>query len=986
MFNDPLAPFALSAAGLVVIFLLVGIWSSRNGLFLKMAWRSLARRPRQALLIMLGLMLSTILVTTSFSLGESVSYSVQSMYLTQVGNLDEGLSRSSLGNGGLPSFSAQEAQQVMQKTLANPHIAAVAGTAIAPSVAAYDQRSRQISAENMALAVPSNFDAVWGAPRRVDGSPLSFGDLTAGQVDLGPTLATKLDAHVGDRLELVLLDRHATVTVQAILATDINPAGGAETMFVLPLGFYQQVMQQPGAVNMFFLRNQGAGGLGSLGTNNAVATSLRQTFPGYTLSSFKVDAVNNAATAGSTITGLMISVSLLLVLAGLLLIDVIFVLLASERKTELGIGRAIGMKRRHLIRLFTLEGGIYSLGGTAIGLPAGIGITLLLVRFINATPLSALGISQLTLVTHLTWPILLISGCLGLLLALLVVAISASHVSRITIISAIHGLEESPQRRSPRLPVAEFSSCLAGGLLVLLGFYTRVLSLYELGVSILIISLGFILRWLIRSRGGKPELADRWGFTALGLGLVGYWVRPFGSLEHLLGVEGPLGLTHFQSGPEIFVMAALLTMIGAMSLLIANGSLLIGGVMFLLGRIRAYAPIIRISMAYPLHFKRRTGFLIAMFTFVTFLIVLIALLANSFQQTANLTYATGGWQLETDGPTLPPDLIAQIRQNPVLNREIAEVGWQDANPSIEQIYLPGQPPARARLLLRAADDTFLSHNTAPLQARAVGYATDAQVWDAVKKQQGLAVVCEPSGILAGVTSGFQPFEVRMQDSQGREHALKVVGVLPMLYGWPGTITSLRTGATLSSASPMVPNWYLFRLKPGINDNQARLDLGAAFGAKYGMEVNVVSQSIQGAMSLTGSLASFLEGYLALGLVLGICGLGIVSNRAVVERRQQIGILRALGFSRRQVQWSFIGEASFVALLGLLIGTGVGIWSTYQATSVFFPKDSVLETALHLPFAQLGLLLLGFYVVAVLTTFFPAHAASRTDPAEALRYE
>ncbi len=107
-------------------------------------------------------------------------------------------------------------------------------------------------------------------------------------------------------------------------------------------------------------------------------------------------------------------------------------------------------------------------------------------------------------------------------------------------------------------------------------------------------------------------------------------------------------------------------------------------------------------------------------------------------------------------------------------------------------------------LVRAADDTFLSQYTAPLQARAVGYATDEQVWDAVKRQGGLAIICEPSGALAGLTSGFQPFGVQVQDSQGSGHILKVIGILPMFYGWPGmyVLYQIRLGSVQKGRPPM----------------------------------------------------------------------------------------------------------------------------------------------------------------------------------------
>ena len=54
-------------------------------------------------------------------------------------------------------------------------------------------------------------------------------------------------------------------------------------------------------------------------------------------------------------------------------------MLAAERKSEMGMARAVGMQRQQLIRLFMLEGAIYGLGSAIIGVLAGIGIGLLLI-------------------------------------------------------------------------------------------------------------------------------------------------------------------------------------------------------------------------------------------------------------------------------------------------------------------------------------------------------------------------------------------------------------------------------------------------------------------------------------------------------------------------------------------------------------------------------------------------------------------------------
>ena len=67
-------------------------------------------------------------------------------------------------------------------------------------------------------------------------------------------------------------------------------------------------------------------------------------------------------------------------------------------------------------------------------------------------------------------------------------------------------------------------------------------------------------------------------------------------------------------------------------------------------------------------------------------------------------------------------------------------------------------------------------------------------------------------------------------------------------------------------------------------------------------------------------------------------ISLVGEEAVVERRQRIGVLRAIGFRRRMVQLSFMLESSFIALTAIVVGTGSGwqsrsTWSTSTRASL-----------------------------------------------------
>ena len=124
--------------------------------------------------------------------------------------------------------------------------------------------------------------------------------------------------------------------------------------------------------------------------------------------------------------------------------------------------------------------------------------------------------------------------------------------------------------------------------------------------------------------------------------------------------------------------------------------------------------------------------------------------------------------------------------------------------------------------------------------------------------------------------------------------------------------------------------------------------------------------------------------MALGLLVGIAALGVISIRSVIERRQQIGMLRALGFQSHMVGLAFVIESSFVSITGLLIGALTGIVLGDNLVGAFFPQ--IDRSVVAIPWLQIALIVLATYLFSLLTTIVPAWQAARIYPAEALRYE
>ncbi len=178
--------------------------------------------------------------------------------------------------------------------------------------------------------------------------------------------------------------------------------------------------------------------------------------------------------------------------------------------------------------------------------------------------------------------------------------------------------------------------------------------------------------------------------------------------------------------------------------------------------------------------------------------------------------------------------------------------------------------------------------------------------------------------------------------------------------------------------------YFARLAAGSDSKAVAAGIESALGTS-GVSADSVKQLIDDQSAEDATFQRMFQAFMALGLVVGIAGLGVIAFRSVVERRQQIGMLRAIGFQRGTVTLTFLLESSFVAVMGILSGVvGGAIIARNLLTSDNFTDGQSITFAI--PWAELALMVGIAYVFALLMTWWPSRGASRVPVAEALRYE
>jgi putative ABC transport system permease protein len=973
---------AVALAGVVALAL-------RNRVFLRLGIRNVRRRRARAVLIVTGLMLGTAIITAALATGDTMSQTIRSSALSALGKTDEVVAAKGIeaalgvegGAGTATRFFPQGyADRIDRSAQASGLVAGVAPV-IVDSVAIQDVTSRQNEPRVTLFASDAGRLAPFG-PIRADGATVSLADLGPGEVYLNEKGADTLDAKAGDTVRILLGSTVETARIKAVVR--YSGAATADAGVLMPLERAQTLLGKPGLIAAVFVANKD----GPAATDRVVR-ALQPTAGalGLEIDKTKQNALETADAVGAAFLSLFTTFGSFSIAAGILLIFLIFVMLAAERRGELGIARAVGTRRRHLVQMFLYEGVTYDLVAAVVGALAGIAVAYALV-LVMASVFETSGDFQ---ITYAVKPAsIMLAYAIGVLLTLAVVAVSAWRVSRMNIVSAIRNLPDpsvEKVHRRRRLLLAMVGVAL-GVLLTVSGLGGKDAVTLGFGVLLVVLSLVPLLRAL--------GVSERAVHTGAGLALVIWFVLPIGTW-----LFGPLKVNF-----SMFVLGGLAIVIGAAWTIVYNADLLLGAVTATLGRIPRLAPVLRMAMAYPLRSLFRTGVTLAMFTLVVFTLVVGATTSGAFTNAFNdIDAFGGGFDVRASvSPSAPvTDMRAAVTRAPGLDRADVRVVSSQSSLAVKARQL-GTTRGAETYLVHGVDRPFLDHTTYGLATWARGYDSARAVWRALDQQRGLAVVDQfvvprKANWSFGVTPDFRlsgfyledknwaPVRVSVRDPQtGKQTTLTVIGVLS--DSAPEMMAGIWTSqATLTPVfgNRVQPTSHLFSLVPGADAKAFATELESVFLAN-GMQADSMQKLLSDAVSANLTVNRLIQGFMGLGLIVGVAALGVITARAVVERRQQIGVLRAIGFRRSMVQASFLLESSFIALTAIVVGTALGLAVAFNVIHDSQQQPSWSNLTFDVPWLNLAVIFLAVYAVALATTLAPARRAARIYPAQALRYQ
>lgn len=531
--------------------------------------------------------------------------------------------------------------------------------------------------------------------------------------------------------------------------------------------------------------------------------------------------------------------------------------------------------------------------------------------------------------------------------------------------------------------------------------------LWTFGVTLIFIGFGLLIQKLLNLSKLRKDFQKRISMSFIGISMLIFWSLPFDALEGLTGkLDGDI---------EMFILSGVCLVTAAVWLIMYNPEIIIRLLSVFSYRSGNLKSVVKMSIAYPMSARFRTGLTLAMFSLVIFTLMVFAIIINiSDRVEEEPDTVSGGF-----------DIRASISE-PIINNNIRD--FIDSNDRLSindfsivssQAYFPARAKTSDGILQEAfvisSDNEWLINNKYELTHWDNKYGqTSDEVWQSVANNSELVIV--GANVLSGGSFGFQDdqaftitnidpnetgqieaIDITIAPPSGVKTNLtntnkKVIGVLDIYadsleFGDGGPVPSLiyMNSKILDEISDQTTPYTNFKFR--MRDPQKAIEFTRTLETAFienGMIAVSTEELIEQQTSQSNAFNLLFQGFMGLGLFVGISALGVISFRSVVERRQSIGLMRALGFNKKMIQIHFLLESGVIALIGsvigILLGTIIG-WNIFQD----FREETATAT-FSIPWSTVIVITFIAIVFSLLNTIIPARQASAISPSEALRYE
>lgn len=923
----------------------------------RLALRYPLRRPTEALLVILGSLLGTGIITGSLIVGDTVERSIRASAYEQLGPIDE-----------LVAVSGLDGRDELEQRFADfthPEVDGTLSFVGAPVAAAATGSDALGQPRAQVIEVDFTAGVSFGPDPTITG--LAVTHPRPGQAVISADLARRIAVEPGDEVAIFAFGRATNLAVVDIAERtglagfwpldqrqqSYNVLVPPGTLAELTAGIdFSQVSEIEPPTSYFAFSNVGGVEDGAQGTEAVTdAIAAAGGAGGARVQPVKADLLDAADEAASALTQLYFTMGMFAVAAGVLLLVNIFVMLADERRSELGMLRALGLRRLPLVNAFATEGWLYSLVASTLGAFLGIGVGRVIAWRADSILSSGEEQFSLSLTFTFEWRTVATGLAIGLVISLVTILATSVRVSRLNVIAAIRDLP-SVQRRHVRRRYV-----ILGAVLTALGaFWTLAAAAGSEGYGVMIGPIVTVV--------GLGLIAARWMAPRRTSALVGLVVLVWGAV--FIAVLGALDIT---VGIPVFLVQGL-AMAGAAVAIIAAYQGVIGR---WLARLSGGSLPVRLGLAYPIARRFRTAMTLGMFAVVILTLVYLSVLSFMFRQQVDEITAdlSGGFGVVvTSNPTNPVSVDA-LAATPSVTA-VAPLAYGVAD------FAAGTDDPVAWPITGFGPELV----AAPPAMQDLGtYESELEAWAAVLADPGLIIVDEfflntGAGPPDAVLEPGDPL-VLIDPVTGVTRELEVAALAENDFLFSGAFYGIDGYRDVFGPRSVPSRFFVASTDPdGVSLTIRRNHL------VNGADAEPVRSTVETFLAQNTGFFTLMQQFVGVGLIVGIAGIGVIMIRAVRERRREVGVLRSLGFQPKAIGRAFLFEGLFVAVEGVAIGISVALIGSYGLVS----SDNNFTEGFTwgVPWIEVAVIAAIALGTSALAAVWPAHRASGIQPATALR--
>ena len=435
-------------------FAVLGWIAWRQPLLVRMGIRNIRRRVSQTVLIVVGLMLSTLIVSAAFATGDTVGFSVTNSLYEQLEEVDFLIvfdENDAVGRAD--DFTEVGFLEDLRAEFANdPQIDGITGL-LTRQLPVINVDARLSEPAAVVVGVDSETVDTFKGLRRLNGELISASELNGNDTFITERLADEIEAGAGDTVTVFFEGVPTEFNVLEVIR-DSSVTNQGETEFggmAINLDTARELFDEPTSLDLIGVSSIG-GVRDTLDISDEVEDRLEaflDTRPdsGAEIALTKLELIELGELIGSLFISVFLVFGLFSIAAGIMLIFLIFVMLAAERRSEMGMARAIGMSRFHLTQSYIAEGMAYNVGSALVGAILGLGVAWLLIVILS----SAIdpGTAGFSVAFHVNPQGFVIAYAAGVTVTFATVAFSAWRAANLNIVRAIRDLPE-PQLLNSR--------------------------------------------------------------------------------------------------------------------------------------------------------------------------------------------------------------------------------------------------------------------------------------------------------------------------------------------------------------------------------------------------------------------------------------------------------------------------------------------------------------------------------------------------------